>query len=57
MDTNTTVSEVDRLKISQRVNRFGEQRVPEGSKNYKKKFSIDELMKSMVRYKLGMSTT
>ena len=39
---------VNRVKISQRINRFGRQELTEGNKNVRKKISIDELVKTLV---------
>lgn len=36
-------------KISQRINRFGRQGLAEGNKNVRKKISIDDLVKTLVR--------
>lgn len=45
---SVAVTQQDKAKISQRINRFGKQGASEGNMNYRKKLSVDELVKSVV---------
>lgn len=45
---SVAVTQQDKAKISQRINRFGKQGTSEGNMNYRKKLSVDELVKSVV---------
>ena len=45
------ISAEDQQKMSRRTQRFGRQGAEDGNRNFSKKLSIDELLKSAVRQK------
>lgn len=44
-----TISAEDQQRMSRRTQRFGRQGAADGNKNFSKKLSIDELLRSAVR--------